>query len=49
MARWLWHGAALVLVACMLGACASAGAPDDSDQRQHDHRRDSPFYVPFSA
>jgi len=49
MARWFWRGAALALIGCLLAACASPGAPDDSNQRQPDKRRDSPFYVPFSA
>lgn len=49
MAQWLWRSAALALISCLLGACASSGAGDDSNQHQPDKRRDSPFYVPFSA
>lgn len=55
MPRWFWRGVALTLAICAcalagLAGCASSGQPQDSDRQKRDQqRRDSPFYVPFSA
>lgn len=50
MANWLWRAALLALCAGLIGACASSGGASAPEQKQpDDRRRDSPFYVPFSA
>lgn len=50
MAKWLWRAVLLAMCAGLIGACASSGAAGEPEQKQQDdHRRDSPFYVPFSA
>jgi len=50
MAKCLWRALLLTLCAGLIGACASSGAADQpGDKQQDDRRRDSPFYVPFSA
>lgn len=49
MAKWLWRAVLLALCAGLLAGCASSGGAEREDKQPNDHRRDSPFYVPFSA